>query len=261
MYWPSDRGEHDPPVKAGAVRSAGTVPERKAARRAAAPIATMAVATISAPILLVPLPPVQAAQHLLVSIRPGLVVAHTATQELARIAHRGPPKLSRSALRARCSRTRTAFGRQVQHLRRLVGVEIEPVDQDERLALARRQHRHRAAYVFSIVNERSVIGGGSLDEHPPSPNRESAQSIPMDIERRSEHVPSRRIHGAHPVPALQDPRHRLLGNLLGFEPVAGEQVEGLAEPLILGLEERLEALDLDRGGCGADAQDVLPHRP
>ena len=106
-----------------------------------------------------------------------------------------------------------------------------------------------------------MIRGGSLDEHPPSANREAAQSIPMDIERRSERVPGRRIHGAHPVPALQDPRHRLLGNLLGLEPVAGEQVEGLAEPLILGLEERLEAPDLDRGGCGADAQDVLPHGP
>ena len=82
-----------------------------------------------------------------------------------------------------------------------------------------------------------MVCGGSCGEHAPRTDGESAYAVAVKVERRPEEVPSRRLHLAYPFPTLQYPRHRLLGDLLGLEPVAGEQEEGLAQSLIFRRED------------------------
>ena len=62
----------------------------------------------------------------------------------------------------------------------------------------------------------------------------------MEVQRRSVHVPSGRLHRGHPVPSLVAAHQGLLCEVVSLEPVTGKQVESLKEPFVLGEEERLK---------------------
>lgn len=62
----------------------------------------------------------------------------------------------------------------------------------------------------------------------------------MKVQRRSVHVPGRRLHRGDTVPSLIGAQQCLLGEVVSLEPVAGQQIESLEEPFMLGEEECLK---------------------
>jgi hypothetical protein len=86
-----------------------------------------------------------------------------------------------------------------------------------------------------------------MDRHgkqPPRPDGQVPPALPVQVHSGAVDIACWRVHDLHPVPALIDPGHRRLRQLLGLVLVAGEQVQGSDQARVLGLEERLEAQGL-----------------
>src|SRR6266498_290725 len=78
-------------------------------------------------------------------------------------------------------------------------------------------------------------------KEPPRSDGQMPQAVSVEIHGDAVDISTWRVHFPHPVSALVDSRHRLLSELLRLAEVGREQVKGSHKPLVLGLEELLEA--------------------
>jgi hypothetical protein len=82
-------------------------------------------------------------------------------------------------------------GRRVdaEHVARLLRSETKPIDQDQRFPLSSRELGDRAPNVMARGQRPAEIFRRDGGEDPASPNDEPAKAIPIQVQRRSIHVP------------------------------------------------------------------------
>jgi hypothetical protein len=122
----------------------------------------------------------------------------------------------------------------------LLGVHVEPVQEDQRRPQAVGKLVERSTNVVLVARGGCDIGDGDRGEPSSRANGQSSDPFALEVQGRPVGVSRRRVHHADAVPPLEHPRHRLLSDLLGLERVTDQQDEGLTERAVLGSEERLE---------------------
>lgn len=148
------------------------------------------------------------------------------------------------------------------------GVEPCPVHEDQRFPLRSREPIEGTADVLTCHSSGDLVQGLRGSQVQSSRHRLAASPLAVQVHRRSDEVAAWRVHQPDPVPSLEDPGERLLGEVLSVLTLGGHQEHHPAQRGVVGLEELLER----RRGLvrGSELGSVLglkhhvvetPHRP
>lgn len=121
----------------------------------------------------------------------------------------------------------------------LTGVP-EGLGQHQRCTLAGRQRTERTDRQIAVIHLVEDVtswtdrdGPTERDRRPPIPAAEL-------VHRGAVQVPRRIVHRRDRLPSLQEPRERLLGDVLGLGPASGDHAHDLEESILLRVEEVFE---------------------
>jgi len=129
-----------------------------------------------------------------------------------------------------------------EYAARLRGIESEPLDEHERLALARRKPREDTAELGTRLDLGWRIGLRGRDGTMPQRAGEMPQAVPMHVERCSIHVAHGCLHHPDPLPMLERAGERLLCQVLGLRLTSGHDHERTNDRPVMRPEEGLEGV-------------------
>ncbi len=117
----------------------------------------------------------------------------------------------------------------------------EPLDQDEGFTLLVREGGYFAKNVQAVFRDRQVVILLAIDE-PSGSNRQTAETLSVQVHRSSVEIASRRFHQRDFGPAFQHARECLLSQVFGVGDVACQQEAGTHQASALGRDELAEIL-------------------